>query len=195
MKVLSSEIVAVAAGPAQFPKEGLSEVAFLGRSNVGKSSLLNRLVHRKRLAHTSNTPGKTRLLNFYRVRREDCTLLLVDLPGYGYARVPHKERRDWQRLVERYLQNRRELRVAVLLQDVRRDPGEDETLLVEWLHARRIPVLLALTKLDKLKNSERAGRLRELGEGLAVQKDWVVATSARTGEGIDELWRRIDRLR
>lgn len=195
MKVLSSEIVATAAGPAQFPSEGLAEVAFLGRSNVGKSSLLNRLAHRKQLARTSNTPGKTRLLNFYRVRREDCALLLVDLPGYGYAKVPHKERSDWRKLIERYLQNRRELRTAVLLQDVRRDPGEDETLLVEWLHARRIPVLLALTKLDKLKANERAGRLRELGEGLAVQQDWVVATSARTGEGIDALWRCIDRLR
>ena len=148
VKILSADIVATAAGASQFPRDGLPEVAFLGRSNVGKSSLLNRLVARKQLARTSGTPGQTRLLHFYRVRRSANDLLLVDLPGYGYAKVPKKERARWQRLIEGYLEDREPLRAAVLLQDIRRDPGEDETLFVEWLHARHIPVPLAVTKLD-----------------------------------------------
>lgn len=194
MKILGAEIVATAAGPAGYPRGGLPEIAFLGRSNCGKSSLLNRLVQRRRLARTSGTPGKTRLLHFYKVRRSDRELLLVDLPGYGYARLPQSERNKWQKLVERYLSGRRELRAAVLLQDVRREPGEDETLLVEWLHHRNIPVLLALTKLDKLKPGARARRLAELRGSLPVSAEQVTPTSARSGEGISELWRAVDAL-
>ncbi len=192
MKILSADIVATAAGPSQFPRDGLPEIAFLGRSNVGKSSLLNRLVARKQLARTSGTPGKTRLLHFYHVRRSGNDLLLVDLPGYGYAKVPRRERAKWQQLIEGYLEGRAELRVAVLLQDIRRDPGEDETLFVEWLHARQIPVLLAVTKLDKLKRSQQGKRLGELREALPVQRDWIIATSAKQGDGIGDLWRAID---
>ena len=194
MKILSADIVATAAGPSQFPREGLPEIAFLGRSNVGKSSLLNRLVARKQLARTSGTPGKTRLLHFYHVRRSARDLLLVDLPGYGYAKVPRKERAQWQRLIEGYLDERAALRAAVLLQDIRREPGEDEGLFVEWLHARQIPVILAVTKLDKLKRSQRGSRIRELRDALPVQRDWIVPTSATSGEGIDELWKTIDAL-
>jgi len=194
VKILGAEIVATAAGPAGYPRGGLPEIAFLGRSNCGKSSLLNRLVQRRRLARTSGTPGKTRLLHFYQVRRSDRELLLVDLPGYGYARLPQSERNKWQKLVERYLSGRRELRAAVLLQDVRREPGEDETLLVEWLHHRDIPVLLALTKLDKLKPGARARRLAELRGLLPVPAEQVTPTSARSGEGISELWRAVDAL-
>lgn len=194
MKILGAEIAATAAGPAGYPRGGLPEIAFLGRSNCGKSSLLNRLVQRRQLARTSGTPGKTRLLHFYKVRRSDRELLLVDLPGYGYARLPQSERGKWQKLVERYLSGRRELRAAVLLQDVRRDPGEDETLLVEWLHHHNIPVLLALTKLDKLKPGARARRLAELQAALPVPAEQVTPTSARTGEGIPELWRAVNAL-
>lgn len=194
MKILSADIVATAAGPSQFPREGLPEIAFLGRSNVGKSSLLNRLVARKQLARTSGTPGKTRLLHFYHVRRTGPDVLLVDLPGYGYAKVPRKERHKWQQLIEGYLEAREPLRAAVLLQDIRRDPQDDETLFVEWLHARQIPVLLAITKLDKLKKSQQAARVRELTEALPVQRDWAIATSARSGAGIDTLWQTLDTL-
>ena len=192
MKILSADIVATAAGPSQFPREGLPEIAFLGRSNVGKSALLNRLVARKQLARTSGTPGKTRLLHFYRVRRSGKDILLVDLPGYGYAKVPRRERAKWQNLIEGYLEGRVELRAAILLQDIRRDPGEDETLFVEWLHARQIPVLLAVTKLDKLKRSQQGKRFAELREALPVQRDWIIATSAKQGDGIGDLWRAID---
>ncbi len=194
MKILSADIAATAAGASQFPKDGMPEIAFLGRSNVGKSSLLNRLVARKQLARTSGTPGKTRLLHFFHVRRSGPDVMLVDLPGYGYAKVPRRERQKWQQLIEGYLDGREPLRAAVLLQDIRREPGEDETLFVEWLHARQIPVLLAITKLDKLKKSQQQKRIRELTDGLPVQRDWVIATSAKDGAGIDKLWQTIDDL-
>jgi GTP-binding protein len=192
MKILSARIVATAAGPEGFPPGDLPEVAFLGRSNVGKSSLLNRLVARKQLARTSRTPGKTRLLHFYRVDRPGRDLILVDLPGYGYAKAAKSERARWKELIEGYLDGRRALRAAVLLQDLRRDASEDETLLVRWLAERQIPALVAFTKIDKLKPAARAARLRALGSSFPVQADWMIPTSARTGAGIDELWRAID---
>jgi GTP-binding protein len=194
LKILSARIVATAAGPEGFPVGGLPEVAFLGRSNVGKSSLLNRLAARKRLARTSRTPGKTRLVHFYRVDRPESELILVDLPGYGYAKVAKSEREGWQGLVEGYLEGRQALRAAVLLQDLRRDAGEDETLLLRWLAEREIPALVAFTKIDKLKPVTRGARLHVLRGSLAVQADWMVATSARTGAGIEDLWRAIDTL-
>jgi GTP-binding protein len=194
LKILSSRIVATAAGPEGYPAGELPEVAFLGRSNVGKSSLLNGLVARKQLARTSRTPGKTRLLHFFRVERPGRELLLVDLPGYGYAKAAKSERARWKGLIEGYLERREALRAAVLLQDLRRDPSDDETLLLHWLAEREIPALVAITKIDKLKPTERAARLRALGGSLPVQADWMVPTSARTGVGIDELWRVIDTL-
>jgi len=194
LKILDARIVATAAGREGFPPGEIPEVAFLGRSNVGKSSLLNRLVARRGLARISRTPGKTRLLHFYRVARPGSELVLVDLPGYGYAKAAKTERQRWKGLVEGYLEGREALRAAVLLQDLRRDPSEDETLLLEWLAGRGIPSLLALTKIDKLKPRERAARLRAMASGLPVPSDRVVATSARTGAGIDELWRAIDAL-
>jgi len=194
VKILSAEIVASAAGPEGFPGGGLPEVAVMGRSNVGKSSLLNRLAARRKLARTSSTPGKTRLLHFFRIRRPEVELLLVDLPGYGYAQVSKAERRQWRRLIEGYLQGRQPLRAAVLLQDVRRDPGEDEILLLAWLAEREVPALVALTKVDKLKPSERVRRLRAVRASLPVQADWMIETSAQTGQGVDALWRAIDTL-
>jgi GTP-binding protein len=194
LKILSAQIVATAAGPEGFPTGDLPEVAFLGRSNVGKSSLLNRLVARKQLARTSRTPGKTRLLHFYQVERPGRELLLVDLPGYGYAKAAKSERARWKGLIEGYLGRRQALRAAVLLQDLRRDPTEDETLLLAWLSEREIPALVALTKIDKLKPNKRTARLRELGGSLPVQADWVIPTSAQTGAGIEPLWRAIDTL-
>jgi len=192
VKILRAELAATADAPARFPAPGLPEVAFLGRSNVGKSSLLNRLAHRKQLARTSATPGKTRLVHFYRVERTGPDLLLVDLPGYGWARVSRSERAGWQRLVEGYLEGRPTLRVAVLLQDGRRDVSEDEELLVAWLAERRIPVILAVTKCDKLPRGRRTARVRQLARTLALPPERVVPTSATTGEGIPALWKAID---
>lgn len=194
MKILSAERVGVAADRSGFPKAGAPEVAFLGRSNTGKSSLLNRLVQRKRLAHTSGAPGKTRLVQWYRVERPGSELLLVDLPGYGYAKVSKRERGRWKALVESYLEGRESLRAAVLLQDLRRDFSEDETLLLDWLAERGIPAIVALTKVDKLKPMRRAQRVRELTARVGLPADRVIPTSAEQGLGIAELWGAVDAL-
>ncbi len=191
MKIQSAELAASAARPADFPRGGLPEIAFLGRSNVGKSRLLNRMVARRQLARTSSTPGKTRLIHFFEVRGAGDPLRLVDLPGYGWARVSRAERQRWKQLVEAYLGEREVLRVAVLLQDLRRDPGEDEERLVGWLDERRIPVILALTKSDKLPPMRRGQRVRELIAHAPVPERRVVVTSAQTGVGIAELWRAV----
>lgn len=195
MKIINAEWLATAAGPDGFPSSAVSEVAFLGRSNVGKSSLLNALVQRKKLARVSSAPGKTRLIHFYRVERPGLEINLVDLPGYGYAKVSKSERARWRGLVESYLEGRPSLRAAVLLQDLRRDISEDETLLIDWLHEREIPVVLAITKVDKLKSMRRKARLNELQKSIELPKSCVVATSAEKRIGIDALWRAIDAIR
>jgi GTP-binding protein len=189
-----AEWLATAASAGQFPRPGAPEVAFLGRSNVGKSSLLNKLVGRKSLARTSSTPGKTRLLHWFRVTRRGGELWLVDLPGYGYAKVSREERDRWRPLVESYLGARPSLRTAVLLQDLRRDWSEDEALLVAWLAERKVPVLVALTKSDKLRPMQRAQRVRELRGQTGLPAAQVVALSAQTGAGVPELWKAIDAL-
>jgi len=192
VKILRAEPLDAAADRGGFPPPGAPEVAFLGRSNVGKSSLLNKLVARKALARTSSTPGKTRLIHWYRVEKSPGgELWLVDLPGYGYAKVSKQERLRWQKLVESYLEGRPTLRVAVLLQDLRRDISEDETLLIAWLAERDVPVLLALTKCDKLKPMRRAQRVKDLRKQLDLSASQVIATSAEKGFGIPELWRAI----
>ena len=191
-RIHRAEWLATAADPAGFPAPAEPEVALLGRSNVGKSSLLNRLVGRKSLARTSSTPGKTRLLHWFAVTRGDTELRLVDLPGYGFARVAKAERAGWQRLVEAYLDGRRALRVALLLQDLRRDWSEDESLLLDWLALRRVPALVALTKCDREKPSQRAARERQLRAAIGLPPARVIATSAKTGAGIDALWKAIE---
>jgi GTP-binding protein len=194
VKILGAEMIAVAARADQFPPGGAPEVAFLGRSNVGKSSLINRLVQRRKLARTSTTPGKTRLIHWYQVRRPEGETLFVDLPGYGYAQVSKAERARWRVLVESYLEGRETLRCAVLLQDLRRDLSEDEDLLIAWLRERGVSVILALTKSDKLKQMRRAQRVAEMRRAVDLPDDRVVATSAEKGFGIEELWHAIDAL-
>jgi GTP-binding protein len=194
MKILAAELIASAASPGDFPKTRLPELALLGRSNVGKSSLLNRLAQRRSLARTSTSPGKTRLVHFYRIERPQRSLLLVDLPGYGWARVSKSERAGWKALIEGYLQGRERLRAAVLLQDLRRDWGEDEALLGAWLAERSLPVLLVLTKADKLGAAERARRVRALTAAARVSAGRCIVTSSQTGEGVEALWRAIDAL-
>jgi len=189
MRVLEASWHATAAAPEGFPEPDAPEVAFLGRSNVGKSSLLNALVNRRKLARTSSSPGKTRLIHWYRVRTTGRETLLVDLPGYGYARVSRTERRGWQALIESYLQQRPTLTAAVLLQDIRRDVSEDETLLIDWLVERAIPVIVAITKVDKLKPMKRAERIRLLKRALGGVP--IVATSATGKTGLAELWAAI----
>jgi GTP-binding protein len=195
MQVLRAEFVTSAASREGFPREGLPEIAFVGRSNVGKSSLLNKLVNRRALARTSATPGKTRLVNFFQAeRRERPPLLLVDLPGYGWARVARKERAEWQRLIEGYLAGRAPLRGVLLLIDARRDPGDDERDFLPWLAERGMVVRLVVTKFDKLRPAEREQRLRAITSELGIPREALVLTSAQTGAGMDELWREIDAL-
>ncbi len=191
MKIRRAQLGVSCSSPSQLPQTGLPEVAFLGRSNVGKSSLLNSLVQRKRLARTSSTPGKTRLVHFFRVEVGSAELMLVDLPGYGWAKVPRKERESWQRLVESYLEGRPALRAAMLLQDLRRDFSDDETLLLDWLAERHVPSIVVLTKVDKLKPMRRKARIAALKKELDAPAQAFLPTSSQSGDGIDNLWRQI----
>ena len=191
MRIDRAELLISCASEQGFPAPAEPEIAFLGRSNVGKSSLLNKLVQRKKLARTSSTPGKTRLIHFFTIEGPGVALRMVDLPGYGYAKVSRAERAGWQKLIESYLERRGPLCAAILLQDIRRDISEDESLLVDWLTERGIPCLIAITKTDKLKPMRRAKRIRELKEQVELPKECVIATSAQTGEGMDTLWRAI----
>jgi len=191
MRVLEAKWHATAADPNGFPGPSAPEVAFLGRSNVGKSSLLNALVNRKQLARTSGTPGKTRLLHFFRIVAGELELAFVDLPGYGFAKVSRAERKSWAKLVEAYLELRQPLCLAILLQDIRRDVSEDETLLLEWLAERDVPSILVLTKADKLKPMKRKARIASLEKGLDAPTHAFLPTSSQSGDGIDRLWRQI----
>ena len=191
MKIRAAELMISCASPGQFPSGELPEVAFLGRSNVGKSSLLNALVRRKQLARTSGTPGKTRLVHFFRVVAGDDELAFVDLPGYGWARVSRRERESWGRLVEGYLDDRPPLRLAILLQDLRRDFSPDETRLLDWLAERGVCWQVVVTKADKLKPMRRAERLAALHRQLDCPGAALVITSSETRQGIDDLWRVI----
>jgi GTP-binding protein len=191
VKIRRAELNRSCAKPDQFPDTSRLEFAFLGRSNVGKSSLLNALVQRKQLARTSSTPGKTRMIHFFEVDVDSQALMLVDLPGYGWARVSRKERESWQSLVEGYLEDREALRTAILLQDLRRDFSEDETLLLDWLAERGIEALVVLTKGDKLKPMRRAKRAKELRGQLGNRSVPVLLTSSQAKQGIHELWKAI----
>lgn len=171
-----------------WPAHGLPEVAFAGRSNCGKSSLVNTLVERKRLARVSRTPGRTQLLNFFQV---DDRLVLVDLPGYGFADVPLEVRASWGPMVERYLREREALRALALLLDLRRDPGDEEHRLVAWCAARGLPVVHVATKVDKLPPSRRTLRLRAHAAAFDVRPSAIVPFSALTRDGREALWGRL----
>jgi GTP-binding protein len=166
------------------PEPKLPEVAFAGRSNVGKSSLLNQLVRRKRFARVSNTPGRTREINFFVVNRQ---FVLVDLPGYGYARLSKEKRAEWRPLIEGYLRHSPELRGIVQLLDVRHDPTRDDTQMLAFLADLGVPTLFALTKIDKLGATKRTERIRTLMEELGASEEQVIPFSAVTGEGRDDL--------
>lgn len=182
MKCESAEFLMSAAALAQLPRGGLPEVALAGRSNVGKSSLLNALTGRRRLARISRTPGKTRLLNLYEIDRK---LILVDLPGYGFARVPEAVKRDWSKLVESYLDSRDELRGIVHLVDARHAPTRDDAAMHDWIKHYRVRALIAATKVDKIPRGRRAAALKLINDTLAPDPATPVEFfSAVTGEGV-----------
>lgn len=182
---LHSAVFEMAAGiSSQLPASTVPEVAFSGRSNVGKSSLINRLLNRKALARTSATPGKTATINFYRLD----TVRMVDLPGYGYAKVSDKERRRWSELIEGYFDDDRELRLVLQLWDIRHDPSKDDYQMLEYMVERGIPFIIVLTKSDKLNKTERAKRLAAFDEILSdLEGITVIPFSATNGEGADEI--------
>jgi GTP-binding protein len=191
----AAEFIISAARPEQFPPEGDAEVAFLGRSNVGKSSLLNALVGadglgKKGLAFTSSRPGCTQFINFFQV---DGGFRFVDLPGYGYARVPKEKTKEWKSLIESYLSNRESLQLCVILLDSRRGWMEQDIELRDWLETRGRPYVVAATKMDKLKShKERHQSLRALREGYSGE---ILECSAVTGRGVREIWQAISKIK
>jgi GTP-binding protein len=188
--------VGSAASADQFPRDGLPEVAFLGRSNVGKSSLLNALTGTRGLARVSSRPGRTQTLNFFRVSGgaapgEARELYLVDLPGYGYAKVAETVRRSWEKLVSSYLVGRETLTLCVLLVDARHEPMEGDHTLRAFLDHEGLPFVLAATKADKIGKNERQRRLGALRAGFGASALAVASVSALTRDGMDNLWRTI----
>jgi GTP-binding protein len=173
------------------PPAELPEIAFAGRSNVGKSSLLNRLIHRKKFARVSNTPGRTREVNFFKVNG---AFVLVDLPGYGYARISKERRAEWKPLIESYLRESPQLRGIVQLLDARHDPTNDDRQMLDFLGELGVPTIVVLTKIDKLTPSERSRRIAGLTGAMGLDEDQVIPFSAVTGEGRNELAEAIDAL-
>jgi len=184
MKILSAEFVISAVGPKQFPLDSRPQIAIAGRSNVGKSSIINSLLHRKNLVKTSQTPGKTQLINFFIINE---SFYFVDLPGYGYARVPYAVTDAWAPMIEGYLKNAPHLSAVVVLLDSRREPDDRDVHLIDWLRQYDIPVIYALTKIDKLNRQETDRARRSISAALGIADD-LVLTSAKSGQGIKELW-------
>lgn len=189
MKILSAQFVTGAVGPKQFPKDRKPQIAFAGRSNVGKSSIINALLNRRNLVKTSATPGKTQQINFFIINE---ALYFVDLPGYGYARAPQTVTEAWAPMIEGYLRDSNQLAAVVVLLDIRRVPDERDIRLTEWLQQYSIPSIYSLTKADKLNRQHAEHSRRRILEVLNITSPLVV-TSARTGQGIKELWAEINK--
>ena len=190
MKINSAEFVKSAVWPPQYPPATLPEIAFVGRSNVGKSSLINALVERKNLAKTSNTPGRTQLINFFSINEK---MFFVDLPGYGFAKVARSVKKDWGDMLEAYLKERQNLALIVFILDIRRTPNEDDLSLRDWLENYRIPYLFALTKTDKLSNNQALNQKRLIEKELGGSvRNRTILFSAKTRRGKEELWQRLD---
>ena len=187
MKILSAEFVISAVGSKQFPKDHKPHIAIAGRSNVGKSSLINALLRRKKLVKTSTTPGKTQMINFFIINDQ---FYFVDLPGYGFARVPRAVTDAWAPMIESYIKDARELRAVVVLLDARREPDARDVRLVEWLRQYNIPAIYALTKTDKLNRQETQQSRQTIKSQLGIE-DMPILTSAKDGQGINELWGEI----
>jgi GTP-binding protein len=189
--IKSVEFVKSATKPAHYPAGDLPEIAFAGRSNVGKSSLINLLVNRKSLVRTSSTPGRTQLVNFFTAND---SFMLVDLPGYGFAKVPLAVKKEWGPMIETYLKKRGNLRGVVLIVDIRRTPNEEDRQMLNWLRASGIPPVLVVTKCDKVSKLERAKQVGVIAEALGVTRDDLTFFSAHTREGVENVWKRIECL-
>ncbi|GGF06681.1 putative GTP-binding protein EngB [Halobacillus andaensis] len=187
MKVNHAEIIISAASKKQYPNEPIPEIALAGRSNVGKSSFINKMIQRKNLARTSSKPGKTQTLNFYRINEK---FHFVDVPGYGYAKVSKKERAKWGKMMEEYFAEREQLRATALVIDIRHKPTEDDCMMYDYLKHFDLPVMVIATKLDKIKKGQRNKQIQLISTTLEMEEeDQLIPFSSETGEGKDLAWR------
>jgi GTP-binding protein len=191
MHVKSTDFIKSATKPANYPESDLPEIAFAGRSNVGKSSLINVLVNRKNLVRTSSTPGRTQLINFFDVNG---AFTLVDLPGYGFAKVPLEVKRQWGPMMQTYLSSRANLRGVVLIMDVRRIPRDEDLQMLAWLRTFSVTPLLVVTKCDKVSKNERERQLGLIAKELGVDRSELTPFSALSREGLDNIWLRIEKV-
>ena len=187
MKIHSAEFLLSASTTRQFPAATLPEIAFAGRSNVGKSTLINSLLNRKKLVKTSATPGKTQLINFFKVNDQ---FYFVDLPGYGYAKVPESVRRKWQNLVEAYLSERETLRNVVLIIDCRHNPTVQDRQLLKWLEYYQRPSLSVASKIDKLKRGQVQTHLQKIKNDLSIESVPLGHSSMQYGRR-EEIWKKL----
>ena len=192
MNVNNVSLEAVAVKKEQYPATGMPEVAFAGKSNVGKSSLINCMINRKALARTSQNPGKTRTINFYNVEDQ---LYFVDLPGYGYAKAPKSEQQKWGKMIEGYLLKREELKAIIMLVDIRHEPGENDRMMYDWLKHYGHNIIIVATKSDKLKRSQIDKHKKMLKTAFNMEKDDILLPfSSETKSGKDELWAIIENV-
>ena len=191
MIIKSAEFVTSAVKPSQYPPAVLPEIAFAGRSNVGKSSLINTLVNRKRLVKTSSTPGRTQLINFFNINEK---FSFVDIPGYGYAKVPAAVKKKWGPMIETYITTRKTLKGVVLIMDLRRTPGPEEMNMLDWLNHHGIPSVPVLTKSDKLSKTRQQKQLKEIANTLSADKERFILFSAKSRQGKDEVWDAVNKL-
>ena len=189
MKIRSSEIEVSAIRKEQYPKEGLPEIALVGRSNVGKSSATNALLNRRNFARTSQTPGKTRTINFYKINNE---FYFVDLPGYGYAKVSKSEKDKWGVIMERYLQDREELCAIFLLVDIRHEPTNDDVMMYEWIKHFGYNCVVIATKADKISRGQYQKHISIIRKKLQLEKDEkVIPLSSSKKTGVEDVWNEI----
>lgn len=190
MVIKSAELETVCGITSKLPENMFPEIAFAGKSNVGKSSLINGLLNRKSLARTSSAPGKTQTINFYNINK---ALYFVDLPGYGYAKVSQEIRNKWGKMIERYLHTSKQLRIVFLLVDIRHAPGENDKTMYEWILANGYTPVIIATKLDKIKRSERDKNLKIIREKLdVVDGTKIIPFSAVSKQGKEEIWEFIE---
>ena len=190
MIVNNVNLAAVGVKFSQYPTDNKPEVAFAGKSNVGKSSLINSMIYRKALARTSQNPGKTRTINFYNVND---FMYLVDLPGYGYAKVPETEKAKWGKMIERYLHTSQTLKAVFLLIDIRHDPSANDKLMYDWIVNNGYNPIIIATKLDKLKRSQVQKQMKVLREGLKlIPGTTIIPFSSQTKQGRDEIWDMVE---
>ena len=180
-----SEYIKAGTAPAHYPESSVPEIAFVGRSNVGKSTLINRLTGRKGLARASNTPGRTQLIQFFDIAGR---WVFADLPGYGFAKVPPSMKRAWTPMINTYLGTREPLQLVVLILDIRREPGKWEHGFLDWLDEHQRPVMIVATKMDKIAKHRKKAALSRLADSLGLGKECVFPFSALTGEGREALW-------